>query len=249
MKIVIIGTDDRYVHLAALLENYGDVSYLQSWEEFSECEDYSQPIDLLFLPIGKLVNQLELTIPDTVTHVWSGSRQPLQKTENTSLFHYTEDEDWLWSNAELTADSFIKWLIPTLDQRMASYSFDIAGYGRVGKRVGRKLHLLGADVSIRTRSKSQQAEARLHQFDAKNLDAPFQSSICINTIPAPWLSGQQADKLSLILDLASAPGCLMEDAQANYYPLLSLPGKIYPADAAFEFLQLLKRKGIVCGNT
>ncbi|MFC4354469.1 hypothetical protein ACFO0S_05175 [Chryseomicrobium palamuruense] len=248
MKIVIIGTDDRYEHLAVLLQTYGNVSYFQSWEDFSSSDDCSAPIDLLFLPIGKLVNQNELAIPSTVKHVWSGSRQPLHRTTNTLLFHYTEDEDWLWSNAELTADSFLKWLIPTLEKRIASYSFDIAGYGRVGKRVARKLYLLGADVSIRTRSKSQQAEARLHQFDAKNLDAPFKNSICINTIPAPWLSSQQAENLTLILDLASAPGCLMQDAQANYYPLLSLPGKIYPEDAAFEFLRLLIRKGILRGN-
>ena len=107
MKIVIIGTDDRYAHLADLLRSREGVSCFNSCEEFIETEEYHVPIDLLFLPIGKLVHQQELIIPETDTHVWSRSRQPLQKPVNTTLFHYTEDEDWLWSNAELTADAFL----------------------------------------------------------------------------------------------------------------------------------------------
>lgn len=125
MRISIIGTDARYEHLATLLKNHGDVTYHSSWEDFCSSEQQSSIIDLLFLPIGKLTHPHELVIPSTVKQVWSGSRQPLQKMPGTTLFHYTEDEDWLWSNAELTADSFLKWLLPTLDQRIASYSQEV----------------------------------------------------------------------------------------------------------------------------
>lgn len=246
MTIAVIGADERYKFLSADLVARGyEVAYYSDWTTFLNSQDCESQVELAFLQIGAFQEVEKLVIPEHVTSVWCGSRQPVE-CGNCEVYRYTEDEDWLWMNADLTAESFLCWFYANFTSRITAYSWDVAGYGRVAKRLAKKLQALGADVSIRTRSHSQQAEARQDGFFAQPLtDSINPLSICVNTIPYPWLGAEQSHHELTVLDLASVPGGVVDTETVQYTQLLALPGKVYPQDAARDFLQILIRKGIV----
>lgn len=246
MTITVIGADERYKFLSAELQCRGyDVAYFSDWTTFLNATDPKAEVELAFLQIGAFQEIETLVIPRHVKSVWCGSRQPVE-CGNCEVFRYTEDEDWLWMNADLTAESFLCWFYTNYYSRITSYSWDVAGYGRVAKRLAKKLQALGAEVSIRTRSLSQQAEARQDGFLGQPLSSPLNpSAICVNTIPYPWLGPEQSHQKVTVVDLASVPGGVVDPETVQYTQLLALPGKMYPQDAARDFLQILIRKGIV----
>lgn len=243
MKICIVGEDKRYEELAELLAPFA--TQYSCWRHFLESEEEKDTIDLLFLAIGMVHSEESLVIPSSVKEIWTGSKHQFITNPETSIVHYTTDEEWLWMNADLTAESFLRWYYTTHSRRIQAYKWEIAGYGRIAKTLAPKLVALGADVQIRTRSLSQQAEARQAKLKAVDLYSPLtEGCICVNTIPAAWLSKDQAERASELIDLASMPGGLLEDVDKPYHHLLALPGKVYPVDAAHDFYRVLKWKGI-----
>lgn len=251
MKLLIMGDDLRYRELAQMLVDQElDVTHVNDWTAFCKWNESGVSVDLLFLPIGPVPDDDNLTLPSNIQLVWSGSRQRLSNPHHIPIFTYTEDEDWLWKNADLTAECMLKWAYIHLSNKLSSYIWDISGYGRVAKTLAKKLQGLGAFVQIRSRSRRQQAEARQDGFLSLDLDAQVPSgALVINTIPAPWLSKAQSAPAETVVDLASVPGGLTEQIEVPYHHLLSLPGKVFPRDAAREFMSLLERKGIISGKS
>ncbi|WP_342525811.1 hypothetical protein MKY84_09750 [Chryseomicrobium sp. FSL W7-1435] len=246
MRIVIIGEDSRYTALAEQLQHKGIATeQYMNWNTFCQSNDENNQVDLLFLAIGMVHDQTELIIPSNVKEIWSGNKHSFVDFNSQNVTTYTADEDWLWMNADLTAESFLHWFYHHMPRRISSYFWEIAGYGRVAKTLAVKLKALGGEVRIRTRSISQQAEARQQGFQAVDLLTSLKlDCLCINTIPYQWLDSKTANNAHCVIDLASLPGGIQQPVDVLYYHLLALPGKVYPLDAANDFIQLFERKGI-----
>lgn len=247
MTYIVIGEDKRYKLVAEELKSLQkDVHHFQNYSDFEQSTSFTAPIHLLLLPIGFSEPSKNIKLPDHISHIWSGTKYPIDHAPSSHYLTYTEDEDWLWKNADLTAECTLKWLFEHLPRKVSAYSYEIAGFGRVAKCVANKLQTLNSEVTIRTRSSSQTAEAKQFGFKTAHLSEPLsKGSICINTIPAPWLSKKMIHEDCHVIDLASLPGGLIEPLDVPYDMLLALPGKMYPVEAAMDFIYLMKRKGIL----
>lgn len=102
---------------------------------------------------------------------------------------------------------------------------------------------IGGQVIVVARSEAQLAEAKLLGYQIASIaeELPMEGNYLVNTIPAKWLEIGNQHPL-FIFDLASAPGCLVETKNVEYYRLLpGLPGKHFPFDAASALKDALNR--------
>ena len=86
------------------------------------------------------------------------------------VFDYLEDEQWIWENANLTAEGFINYFYRNEKRVIYNKKFIITGYGRVGKRLAFALHHLGAKVIISVRSEHQLFEAKSYGYQIEALE-------------------------------------------------------------------------------
>lgn len=200
---------------------------------------------IIFLPIPPLQIESSFVLPESCLLLFVGKKnmQIEQEIQNSQVhaFYYLEDEQWIWENANLTAEGFINNFYRSENESIYNKKFIITGYGRVGKRLAFALHHLGAEVVISVRSDHQLFEAKsygyqIEQFEhvVKNQDAL--STYLINTIPYRWLSPSDTTRFKKVYDLASNPGCLLESADSiptNYKHSTSLPGLYFPKDAGY----------------
>lgn len=160
-----------------------------------------------------------------------------------SIHSYLKEELYIWENAQITAEAFMKIFYQETGQTIANRAFFIAGFGRVGKRVAEVIDGIGGHVIIIARSEAQLAEAKTRGFRTVSMtnEIPIGGHYLVNTIPAKWLEIGE-NRPEFIFDLASAPGCLAEPGTFEYYTLLpGLPGKHFPVDAAKALKGALER--------
>ena len=119
----------------------------------------------------------------------------------------------------------------------------VIGHGRIGALLARKLHALGASVTVSARSARDFARIQadgLRVLDTRRLAGHLGGfPLIFNTVPAPVLGRAELAGLSrgtLLIDLASLPGGVAPDAPlpegCRLLPALSLPGKVAPRSAA-----------------
>lgn len=243
-KIAIIGTDKRLVHLQEALENLLDARLFptMTWSlELQEQLDQLQP-EILFLPIQQMTAEIPFQFPDSCETLFVGKTYKEIEGElnkaGRQIHFYLEDEEWIWDNANLTAEGFIHYFYINEKQAIYNKEFIITGYGRVGKRLAHALHHLGAKVIISVRSEHQLYEAKSYGYSFETLDHLLEEraqkeTYLINTIPSKWLTVSQTQEYKAVFDLASQPGCLIdaETIPPNYHLTTSLPGMYFPQDA------------------
>lgn len=201
----------------------------------------------IVLPIRQLAGEIPLHLfkSKPTFYVGNGSKEWLRVLHDAhlTLHTYVQEELFVWENAHLTAEAFLKEFYKETARVVKNTSFHVAGFGRVGKMVARLLQEMGGDVKILARSPEQLAEAEMMGYKNASIDLPaaYKGSYLVNTIPARWLTIQRNRPL-FIFDLASAPGCLVEPENIEYYTLLpGLPGKHFPIDAAIVLKDALNR--------
>lgn len=201
----------------------------------------------IVLPIHQLEGNFPVDILEKEMRLYVGvaSKEwvaPFMKSD-IQVHYYLQDEQFIWRNAWLTAEAFLKEYYSSTGRVISGERFYIAGFGRVGKMVARLVASLGADVTILARSNQQLGEAEAYRYAVKRLkpNMELEEGFLINTIPARWLSEANNAKCH-IFDLASAPGCLASVTIPEYYRILpGLPGKHFPVDAADALADALER--------
>lgn len=246
-KCAIIGTDARLPFLKETLDDLLEVKLFptMTWtEELKAAIDDFQPT-IIFLPITPLQIESSFILPKSCLLLFVGKKNKEidEEIQNSQVhtFYYLEDEQWIWENANLTAEGFINSFYRSENESIYHKKFIIAGYGRVGKRLAFALHHLGAEVIISVRSDHQLYEAKSYGYQIEQLEQlnnikNAQSTYLINTIPYKWLSPSDTARFIKVYDLASNPGCLLESANSNplnYIHSTSLPGLYFPKDAGY----------------
>lgn len=242
-KCAIIGTDDRLQYLQEQLSTSLEVKLFSTmvWNEKLEQDIHEFQPDVLFFPIQAMEVEHPLTLPNTCEVLFIGKKFEEFESQDRKLFYYLEDEQWIWDNANLTAEGFINYFYLNEKQSLYNKQFIITGYGRVGKRLAYALHHLGAKVIISVRSEHQLFEAKSYGYQIEALDniiqkSKEQSTYLINTIPSKWLINTDASCFIKVFDLASKPGCLINNEgniPDNYVNPTSLPGMYFPQDAGY----------------
>lgn len=249
-KWLFIGTDKRLAVCSEMMADRGFTTTHIATDSYSEqLATYlleETPEHIVF-PI----RQMKETIPPELLHkeakLYTGvaSEEWLApfKEAGLAVYSYLKDEPYIWQNARLTAEAFIREYYAYAERSIAENRFHIAGFGKVGKTAAHALAALGADVTIVARSDSQLGEASVLGYRTERLtdDWEMKEGNLVNTIPAKWLAVPETSRLH-IFDLASAPGCLRGVPIPEYYTvLLGLPGKHFPVDAAAVLAEVLER--------
>lgn len=247
---LFIGTDQRLVECSRILKNLGYVTYHYNSNSYSKnlsaiIDEFSPAhIVLPILEMNEMIPAEEFrkgtTIyPGVISPVW------LEKYEDAGIpIHpYMKEVEYVWENARLTAEGFLLEYFESTKQSVFGKQFFITGFGKVAKMTAEVLAALGASVTVMARSSEQLGEAAALGYSTKPF-TPGEISThgtLINTIPARWLTLDGKQDLR-VFDLASAPGCLKDNAPDEYYTIhLGLPGKHFPADAANALAKALLR--------
>lgn len=165
------------------------------------------------------------------------------KTGNTLIYDYYR-EDFIISNALLTAEGAIKIFFENSLKSISKCNCLVVGYGRIGKFLCEILKNLGANVTASARNLKDKSmiQSKNYNFintnklkNAKNLqsfDAIF------NTVPQVIVSSDILKKLSkdvLLIDLASMPGGIdkqsAEKLNLKLIHKLGIPGEYFPKSA------------------
>lgn len=246
-KWLLIGTDERFQYVKHLFEEDGINCQRYVGDhvtsELIALIQKEQPKHIVF-PVTGFTG--ELTIPHRVT-VYLGKQSRNQmlhlQHENSQIYHYLQDEPFIWENAALTAEAFLQVFYQQTAQSITSRPIYIAGFGRLGKMLAFRLGALKAQVVIISSIDKELAEAEALGYSAKKLadSDDFSNHYVINTIPNKWYCETFTPPLHLF-DLASSPGCLTTSRQVEYYTILpGLPGKYFPEAAAKCLYKVLIR--------
>ena len=249
-KIAIIGTDPRLNFLQQSVSDYLDTQLYptMTWDTELRETIFAYEPEVIFLPIQPIQTDCSLELPPSCQTLFIGKTNESidreSKKDTIQPFYYLEDEEWIWENANLTAEGFINYFYLYEKQAIYNKKFIITGYGRVGKRLALALHHLGAEVIISVRSELQLYEAKSSGYQIVTLDNALdqqgKDAYLVNTIPTKWLKNENAASFNRVFDLASNPGCLLDNENnipLNYSLSTSLPGMYFPQDAG----QLLAR--------
>lgn len=249
-KWLFIGTDRRLLACGKLMDNVGNECLIVQTDSYSaelaEALVNFKPNHIVF-PILEMEGTLPVDLLAKDTRLYTGvvSNDWLKPFSDAGLTinSYLREEIFVWENARLTAEAFINVFYTQTGRTILNNYFHIAGYGRIGKMVADTLRSLGGKVTVIARSDAQLGEAAARGFEVNRLMdiANRTDSYLVNTIPAKWLKNELNLPL-FIFDLASAPGCLIDDQVPEYYTILpGLPGKHFPIDAAISLQGALER--------
>ena len=249
-KMAIIGTDPRLNYLQQSVSDYLDTQLYptMTWDKELRETIFSYEPDIIFLPIQPIQSECSFELPPSCQTIFVGKTNESidRETKKATIqaYYYLEDEEWIWDNANLTAEGFINYFYSHEKQAIYGKKFIITGYGRVGKRLALALHHLGAKVIISVRSELQLYEAKSSGYQIVSLDNVLERqgdfTYLVNTIPTKWFENEYVSYYNHVFDLASNPGCLLDNENnipLNYSLSTSLPGMYFPQDAG----QLLAR--------
>lgn len=152
---------------------------------------------------------------------------------------YFAREELTVRNAASTAEGAVEILMRELPVTLLGADVLVIGFGRIGKLLALRLHLLGARVTVSARRPEDRAWIEclgLRSADTVRLEGRLRGfAAVVNTVPARVLEEDklaQLDPDCLCLDLASKPGGIDFDAAqalgVRVIWALSLPGKVAP---------------------
>lgn len=249
-KWLFIGTDKRLAVCSEMLSGRGFTTTHIATDSYSEqlkTHIIEESPEHIVFPVRQLTGTIppELLHKETKLYTGVATEDWLApfKEAGITIHSYLNDEPYIWQNARLTAEAFIREYYAYAGHSIAEKHFHVAGFGKVGKTAAHALKALGAVVTIVARSESQLGEAAVLGYRTERLtdDWELKEGNLVNSIPAKWLAVPQNSRLH-IFDLASAPGCLREVPIPEYYTvLLGLPGKHFPVDAAAVLAEVLER--------
>lgn len=250
-KILVVGGDERAVHLASLLESagyeVGTIGLKTGDEKTAEIDQ----ADLLLFPYpfamkndcvptytgltlhpGDLLDQVKsdaiiLSGQGIDSYVLSQN----ESGKHITLCYYAGSDAFLQMNADISAEASVYEAMQQTKNTIMNMTVLVIGYGLFGRATARRLKALGADVWVAARREQPRIQAQNDGMRAIAIaDMPSIAehiSIVLNTVPAHVMERSFLNALSkeaCILELASAPyGFAKEDAEALHIHPLILP--------------------------
>jgi len=216
-SICVIGSDARQTYLSEYLEKEGmHVSYHPDWNP-----DYIKNHDLLIGPVdfykdGELLS--EVSEACALHHV--------------PILNYMSNREFLITNAELTAEGLLSYLILNTPFTLNGANALILGFGRCGSAIAKRLHVLGCRVDA-------------YDLIPEQFENPTSYDFIINTIPAKLINKDILNPLRqdcILFDIASVPGGFDEDAVCSLGRKLircpGIPGHTAPKTAGYAIGEL-----------
>lgn len=259
-KLTVCGVDKRYITVYRLFSSDGfDCKYITD-SPLSEAKN----TDMLILPIPSFDREgslyfTDITVYDLFSSLKSGTLIFAGKTPSIikriaeeykmRLYDYTDNEEFNILNAVSTAEGAILTILERTHNTILGSKFTILGYGRIGRALAVRLKALGGNVAVGARSSSARATASSDGITSLSVENAIEKgggTVVINTVPAPIINNRNINNIkgSLIIDLASIPGGLTDDAKAiageNFIHALSLPGKHFPETAGRTIYKTIK---------
>ncbi|MBQ7646941.1 MAG: dipicolinate synthase [Clostridia bacterium] len=264
-KICVIGGDMRSAVAALEFEKDGYSVYTFGLDRLEErfpalryCRDLRNAIsgaDAVILPVPYSTDGVNVNAPYTDAVISVGDVFELAGNGMTvcggmmggyslrsNVRDYFESEELKILNASATAEGAIAIGMGKLNIAFNGANAVVIGYGRIGKLLSHKLRMLGCDVTVVTRKRSDSAwcEALGYKFEfVKNIKNVLPGAdIVYNTVPALVLDAGALGlikKETPVIDLASKPGGTDLEAasalglDASLYP--GIPGKNVPYSA------------------
>lgn len=169
---------------------------------------------------------------------------------------YFDSEILQLKNALPTAEGAISIAMNELPITIDGLTCAVIGYGRIGSILARKLHALGAHVTVYARRAEIRTLAELDGHCAKSLDEgngyvalsalPVGCRVVFNTVPTRVMTKEFLDcvpKNCVLIDLASAPGgidlCAARELGLRCVWGTALPGKHTPESAGHILAQTI----------
>lgn len=257
--IALLGGDARQRYLAALFERAGHTVLLYGVPGLADsCDSLEKTLHaarfvclgmpavrdghLTALPACTPAQLARLLPPGSVLFGGGLSAFPPELLPpSVRVFDYLQDPALLCANAELTAEGALSLALQALPIALKDAPVLVTGFGRIGKSLSMKLHLLGAQVTLTTRSRAAfsaiEALGCLPDETGRYHLGLSHYACVFNTAPAPVFSAPQLQALSpscVYLELASAPGGIAPDAPKPplFLPAPGLPAKTAPKTAA-----------------
>lgn len=234
-KLLIIGGDNRQIHMADFLEENGfDILIYGLADKNRECIDNLKNslinADAVLFPLpvskdGKNVNSntvikenfdeiLSLITNDKIIFggmIDKGIENKMKK-KNIKYFDYFSKEELTIKNTVPTVQGILKVIIENIDYTIHSSEIAVFGYGRIGKLTADVLSSTGAKVTVCARKNSDIVNAEIKKLKGCKINEFYSISnrfnIIINTVPNLVIDRNILEKLKpdcLIIDVSSAP--------------------------------------------
>lgn len=163
-------------------------------------------------------------------------------TKNISICDFYDDREYLWKNAEITAEGALLLLMGEDEFSLDGRKILVSGYGRIGKCLSRMLTSFGADVTVLARRTEVVFEAAVCGGFKSELvekaDTSRRYDAVFNTVPNRIFEGKLLNVVenSIYIELASAPyggdGEVLEEYCKKYILASGVPGKYAPRSDA-----------------
>ena len=265
--ISVIGGDARQVHIA---DRFGDCGYTVRKfgidPDIDNCKSIEEALfdcDLLLLPLPLTRDGYRLNSTNDIMltrlaellpmgcKVLGGKIPPRIKDyfESCGIEHYDyfEDNNYVWRNADITAEGAVSMLMRELDITVFGAKLLVTGYGRIGKCLSGKLKALGAVVTVAARKAEDRILASIYggvKADSIDycrrgiFDIEKSYDAILNTVPSWIFDSSNASILQdkIYIELASPPYGgepeLLKKYCKKYILASGIPGKYAPISAA-----------------
>ena len=176
----------------------------------------------------------------------------MARENNIRLIDYYDNETVQVLNAVPTAEGALAIAMERLPITIHGSHCTVLGCGRIGTRLCRILHALGAHVTAVARSEKDLAHASVEGYEVRSVTEfgvdPGTPDVLFNTIPVPLIGEEVLEKLptgTILIELASAPGGFEEAALKKsgcpYIRAASLPGQVAPYTAGKILFEAIRR--------
>lgn len=243
MKLLITGNGEReeYLRLLCLARGH-DVPRHGPWDAV-----------ILPLPKSEIDEETADQLPRgqiVICGKTDAQFDRLAERRGWKLKRVLQDERFAQENAMLTAEGAVYIAMAESDAALAGARCLVAGYGRIGQEVTKRLRALGAAVTVAARRLESRLEAGENSVDIGQIpDVIGQMDFIFNTAPARIFTLEALRAVSphaLFMELASAPYGVDPEAAKGMdlrYRLESgLPGRYCPKSAARILLDYVERE-------
>lgn len=162
-------------------------------------------------------------------------------TNPNMLYDYYSREDFVLSNAYVTAEGAIEIAMNKFEGTLNGAKILVCGFGRIGKALTRLLATFNPELTVSARKSEDLSAIRLMGAKAVRTDELYKEKsfdIIFSTVPAMIFNHELLAKIAgdaVLIDLASAPGSVdfaaADRLEIDYIHALSLPGKSSPKTA------------------
>lgn len=271
MKILIIGGDNRFIHLKQTLINkdfYIKDMFLDSVEEVKESLNN---FEIIFLPIPFSKNDFlnspfyETKIPSIkvlnflkdfkgkIIGGFSKEDEEFFKNHNLNFLNILKDEEFTLINAIITAEGSIEKIIHENEKSLFESKICITGYGRVSKALSKRIFPLCNELIVYNNPSINYIYTKVDNIKSRTLNKFYDEAkyfdVIINTIPSLIIDKKVLDSINpnktFILDLSSLPGGV-DFSYAKHRGIktihyLGVPGKVSSKSASNAIFKFLNR--------